>query len=513
MSRLIIVFFVIGLCAGLASSYVEAQIVDLDKMSKIPRHSKMSVEDYKKISNEFTETPHGDKFLEYSIRLPEGWQKLGENEELSLIDVKKDSVPAATTEAPAKPVEDDPYGIMSLRGQKLEEDRVNAARKIELQNKNLDNGIYIGKEYSSVANIKDQQKVENLNTSLLGPVAKYAGPSDLLARSRLEIFAIQLTHGITTKNWFLNYILGRYYTLMGMEQINPNRIEAEYVLIEDSISYVVRTAAISNGPRMVLISYFVPEANWEKEKEMQQMAIDSFYFLDPEETIVDDKEIYGFLDLVKFAYPMSWRLTAPNVYSIENMSAKLISSTDGKTLDGEIDLNLISTELDTTLMKEVETLRLKLKERGFEIGKALPVSETYAFDKAITFSRVEAYEIKNTGRDFINYEYWLAIMVEDRYYYIVTMLTPGRSADFYTWARNTETFSGVIQSMMPQVAGETLDAAFMKTMMGIDASGTSIKRGKVDNGKLEEKKKVGIDASVEEISDPGEGETDSTFAE
>lgn len=62
-------------------------------------------------------------------------------------------------------------------------------------------------------------------------------------------------------------------------------------------------------------------------------------------------------------------------------------------------------------------------------------------------------------------------MVEDRYYYIVTMLTPGRKADFYTWALNTETFGSVIQSLMPQVAGETLDDNFKKRVEGFDSGG------------------------------------------
>lgn len=139
-----------------------------------------------------------------------------------------------------------------------------------------------------------------------------------------------------------------------------------------------------------------------------------------------------------------------------------------------MDISVISTELDTNLMKEVETIRKDIKKRGFITGAALDTNATYHFNDKITFSRVEAYEVAGNKKSYIDYEFWLGIMVEDRYYYIVTMITPGRKADFYKWARNTEAFSMVIQSMMPQVAGETLDATFLKKTKGVDSGGAPV---------------------------------------
>ncbi|MCM2343502.1 MAG: hypothetical protein NDJ24_02985 [Alphaproteobacteria bacterium] len=462
MSRKLVVKFFLLLLASLSfagAGYIssaQAQVVDLQKMTKVPRHSQMSQKDFEAQTILFTEVPQGDKYLEYSIRLPQGWQKLGENDEVSVIDPVKQNQSEDSS--------GNPHDILSLRQEKIESDRMKVdetkggAAKAKKQKE--------VEEYSTLQGMTHREglklRSQIFNTSLLGPVAKYVGPSNLLERSRVEIMAMQLKQGITTRNWFLSYILGRHYTLMGMEQINETRVDAEYVLLEKGVSYVVRTSAISNGPRMVLVSYIVPEASWEKERDLQEMAIDSFQFLAPEALVIDDKDVYGFLDLVKFTYPTTWKLVAPNVYNIETMSAKLLYSTDSKSLDGEIDINLISTEMDTTLIKEVEYVRNNLAERGFVIGKDLEVAGEYSFDKSITFNRVEAYTVKNEERSYIDYEFWLGIMVEDRYYYIVTMLTPGRKADFYTWARNTETFAMVIQSMMPQAPGETLDAAFIK---------------------------------------------------
>lgn len=437
-----------------------SQAIDLDKINKIPRYSNMTAKEFEAQSREYTEAPQGDRNLEYKVRLPEGWQKLGEDGQN-----RADQKPI--------PAPKDKFDISNLWDKQVAGENPQADDEGDsAENANLEEvaGDMLSRRIKSS---RDIIVPEESSVRLLGPVARYVGPSNMLASSRLEISAMQLNHDITARNWFLHYILTRNYTLTGMEIVSDNRVEAEYVLIEKGIGYVVRTAAISNGQRMVLVSYYVPEKFWEKEKVVQEMVINSFHFVNPEKTVIDDKKIHGFLDLVKFSYPASWKLIAPNIFTIENMTAKLLYSMDATTLQGEIDINLISTELDTNLMKEVEYIRADLKKRGLGIGAALDTNNTYQFGDKITFSRVEAYGVAGEKKEFIDYEFWLAIMVEDRYYYIVTMLTPGRKSDFYTWALNTETFAFVIQSMMPQEPGETLDENFLKRIEGLDSGGVS----------------------------------------
>ncbi len=461
-SLLILLAFAAGVWP-LASAL--SQAIDLDKINKIPRYSKMTEKEYAAKSQEYQDTPQGDKYLEYVIRLPQGWQKLGLGEELQ--SAVSDNRPVA------KPK--DKYDISNLRDQKLSND----SGGIEPDEEDVDAEMYEVDAASDMVSVRARASrkfiiPDKSDVRLLGPIARYVGPPNMFALSRIEISAMQMSHDITTRNWFLNYIIGRNYTLTGMEQIGDNRVEAEYVLIDDGISYVVRTAAISNGHRMVLVSYFAPEKFWDKEKDLQEMAISSFRFVNPEKTVVNDKKSHGFLDLVRFSYPATWKLIAPNIFTTDNMTAKLLYSLDATTLQGEININLISTELDTNLMKEVEYIRNDLAKRGLGIGEALDTNATYQFDDKITFNRVEAYSVAGQKKEFIDYEFWLAILVEDRYYYIVTMLTPGRKSDFYTWARNTETFAFVIQSMGPQVAGETLDEAFMMRQKDVDSGGGAI---------------------------------------
>ena len=255
----------------MASGLALAQAIDLDKINKIPHYSKMSAKDYEAKSRLFTEVPQGDTYLEYSIRLPEGWQKLGSDGEEGKAAVLK--VP------PAK----DKFDISNLRDKQLAEGSPLTDDEDAVEEEAESEDVLDEQDSDMVSkrlkNQRDLKKAENTEIRLLGPIARYVGPSNLLALSRVEISAMQLSQDITTRNWFLHYILTRNYTLTGMQLVSDTRVEAEYVLNEKGISYVVRTAAISNGSRMILVSYYVPEKFWEKEKELQEMAISSFQFL------------------------------------------------------------------------------------------------------------------------------------------------------------------------------------------------------------------------------------------
>lgn len=288
-----------------------------------------------------------------------------------------------------------------------------------------------------------------ISAEVLSPIARFRGPTMIDAVSRFEVSAIALEHDISARNWFLSYLLQRSYTLEGLEQVDGSRVEALYVIVEGDTSYIVRTVAQINGTRMVLASYYLPEQRWEQEKAAQEKVIQSFKFTAPEKVKVDTVNTYAFLDLLRFDYPVSWRLLAPNISSVDAMDAKLVNMAQDETVTGEIEIHLISSELDTTLAQEVGYIKDDLAEKGLEIGKLIETPEGYKLHDHIFYNRVEVYEIADKAQKLQNYEYWLTIMAEDRYYYIITMLGVGRKGDFYNWARNAEAFRTVIESIRP----------------------------------------------------------------
>jgi hypothetical protein len=366
------------LCLMLAPVQVRAQALDLTKIPPMPEFP-MSDADFNAKTKEFAETPYGDQYLAYTVRLPSDWKKL-EGESAQAMDTSK---------------------------------------------------------------------------NLLGDISRYYGPASMDARSSFVIQATELGYEITAKNWFINYVLSHGYTLQGLKVISEKRVEALYILLDKDTSYIVRAVGEINGSRMILAMYYVPEMRWNDdpkthvpgEKVLQQKCIQSFKFDSPEKARVESTRTYAFLDLLRFDYPSSWRLQAPNIYSIESMTAKIVNAGDNSTLNGQIDVHVVSTELDTTLPEEIKNVQKSLDEKGLVIGKLIEQPKEYKFHDHIYYNRVEVYQANDKNKQLVDYEYWIAVMIENRYYYIVTMLTPSRNSDFYIWARNSEAFRTVVESM------------------------------------------------------------------
>jgi hypothetical protein len=306
---------------------------------------------------------------------------------------------------------------------------------------------------------KDWQQVkveekENLTptdsaTSLLGEVARFYGPSLLDARSYFALQSSDLQHDITARNWFMNYILQNGYNLQFLTEISDRKVEAIYFKLEKDTAYLIRAIAEINGSRMVMATYAVPESRFKDEKLIQANVLKSFRFLNPQEVQIEPRRTYSFLNLLRFDYPASWRLLAPNIYSIEAMDAKIVNSPDEAVLNGEVDIHVVSTELDTTLAEEIKNVQKSIEKKGLVIGKLIEEPHSYKFHDHIYFSRVEVYAATDADEKLIDHEYWICVLMEDRYFYIVTMLTPARSIDFYNWATNTEAFQTVIESLRP----------------------------------------------------------------
>lgn len=297
--------------------------------------------------------------------------------------------------------------------------------------------------------IEEEKSEKGLSRRLLGEVASYHGPVKFGSNSKIDIFALELDHEITARNWLINHVLSNGFSLRGLSVVNDRRVEAAYITLVGDTSYFVRLIAEINGPRIVLVKYSVSERYFQEERSWQQYALESFKFTNPEKNRIEMTRTYNFLELLEFEYPASWRLVAPNIYSVDGMEAKLINTKNEKTLSGEIKIVIVSTELDTSISQEVKYAREDLEAIGLTPGKLLGVIDNYEFNPFILFDRVEVYEANDPKNRIVDHEYWIAVMLEDRYYYIVTMLSPGRDADFYGWARNTEAFQTVVESFTP----------------------------------------------------------------
>ena len=77
------------------------------------------------------------------------------------------------------------------------------------------------------------------------------------------------------------------------------------------------------------------------------------------------------------------------------------------------------------------------------------MQDHYEVHDDIYFSRVEVYKTKGIDKVVLDYEYWIAALEENRYYYVVTMITPARETNFFKWIPNTEAFKLIVETIRP----------------------------------------------------------------
>jgi hypothetical protein len=302
--------------------------------------------------------------------------------------------------------------------------------------------------------------MSHISEKVLGEIVRYYSPSDFYTISRFSITALALEDRITARNWFLNHVMVNGYVLQGMKVLSDYEVEGLYVLIEGDTSYSVRSKAVISGSRMFIVSYYVPYNTWEKDdktRAMQERSISSFRFLSPDIDTTKLTQDFQFLNLVKFEYPSTWRLTSRDTHSIEGASVRILNTKNSNLLEGQIGVDIVSTESETTISQEIALLRNKLAEYGFKIKEVIEQEHNYNFDQHIYFNRVEAYSVDGIERSTIDHEYWIAVLVEDRHFYVVTLLTPSRLHSFYNWAINSEAFQTVIESIGPYVSESDLE--------------------------------------------------------
>lgn len=385
--------------------FARADLASILKSEKTPHYDTLSQEQFKKSSDLYDETPYSDVYLRYKIRLPKEWRR-GEDEWQSL----------------------------NADGQESGDQ--------EKQKKKKD----VDLKTESKADVS-----EAVNRRVLGKIRRYYGPPRTVGPlSYIDVSAVGVEHNISLRNWFINYVLVQGLTLQGLEVINENRVEALYIIFDKDTSYVVRTIAEMNGARVVMVSYYLPEQFWLEERAVQEKVLSSFKFVLPEKIEIEGKRTYSFLEMLRLDYPSSWKLIAPNINSVDSMDARILSMDKKGNMNGEMDFHAVSVDLETTLAQEVGDFKDSITDMGFEVGDLIDVIDDYKFNDYLFFHRVEVYKLPPKKNTYIkNHELWLAVMAEDRYYYVATLVTPSREDDFANWARNIAAFKIVLESIRP----------------------------------------------------------------
>lgn len=299
----------------------------------------------------------------------------------------------------------------------------------------------------NLAELSEQTKTESRPTqNVLGTVARYFSPPNKHMRSFFQLEVSDLTYEIGARNWFINYVISKGFTLEQVGAEGNRSVEAIYIEVKGDITYIVRVKAVINGPRMVVAHYYLPMELYEEERVQQAQVVNSFELTNRQKDGVEKLDIYGFLDQSFFEYPVSWKLSAPYVKSIDRMRAMLFHSTRIGKLDGQINIYLANRMTETNRANEINLYKEKLVIENYELGDFLE-QPSLRFHPDMHFGMTQVYSMKPLRQDMIGYELWVSISEGKEYIYVTSLLTPARTEEFYTWARNVEAYKLLIRGM------------------------------------------------------------------
>lgn len=367
--------FLAGLmCLGaLFTAPAKATVGAISDIPALAAVEYMPEKDFDAATKEVSETPFGDKALNFTVRLPKNW----------------------TAEV----------AVPSLDGQ------------------------------------------EGLSKRVLGEILRYVSPTRLERRSYFTLEALEQTYEVSARNWLINYLVGNGVTINALSEQSERVVEALYVQVHGDSTMAVRVKAIINGPRVVLARYYVPQQDFVGERVLQAQVIASFELPNVPEGGIEKWETYGFLDQSYFDYPASWKLSAPQIKSIERMRASLHTGKVENSPDGQINVYVTSRLLDINLADEIKKYRDSfVKIPGYKLGKRIEEIKSPYHDN-IEWGAMELYELTPDSITMSKYELAVAVLQGDDYYYFIMMLTPARTVDFYVWSRNMRTFRIIAETM------------------------------------------------------------------
>jgi hypothetical protein len=298
---------------------------------------------------------------------------------------------------------------------------------------------------------------------LIGTVAEYFGAPMGPVRPFFRVQAERIEREISTKNWFLNYVLNRGYVLRSLEEWGENGgFEALYLVQSGRDSFVVRAVGERLGPRMIIAEYGVPSEGWRSLSDYQTLIIQSFVMTGEDKDPIEEKEYYAYLEAIEFSYPKGWRLLNENTEAENRLYVELVNSIGSAQVVGNITVDVISTRSVKSFenieifnfdpSQEIKAIKQRF-EQGYKFEGLLEKKE-YDLPETVSFqvSEVHALEpvqtIYDTYEDGLDtHELWFTVIYADMKYYIFTLLTPSRSQDLYSWAVNKQSYENVIQSI------------------------------------------------------------------
>jgi len=262
----------------------------------------------------------------------------------------------------------------------------------------------------------------------------------------LRLEARLIDQMLSAEQFLLKYIKDNQHVIEGFESHGLSDAEVLYTEVEGDSSYRVRARMRINGNKLILIKHYEPAWRWEKQAAIQARILDSFSFQNPKGhkgVPVDHYEIY---DIVRLGFPDVWTARQSGPDSIDRFDV-MVRPPDNDP--GRIHFSMVSRYVADKLETELAKFKDKALIDKLEIAGEIGQRDDFNFHQDMILGRVKVYRLSSGAAGQEAYELWVAVTADQEAYYFASLLTPGRKQDYFTWARNMNSFKLFVEMIAP----------------------------------------------------------------
>lgn len=334
-----------------------------------------------------------------------------------------------------------------IRDDKTFEDMTTVHTLMPFQRADLYFTINIPKDWSSDL-LPDGKK--DLNTSMIGDIARFSSPMIGIRRLRVSIHAVHVEHEIAVSHWLRHYILMNGFAPEGeviVDPKNPRRASISFVGLEGGDSFFNYMTAQLTGNIIVLTRFHSPQNLRDYAKFLQKKTVDSFSLTYPKEGTIEEQNIFTMMDAAKLSYPKSWEMVGQSFRDMNRLTLQLHNKNATGGIDGFIMINAIRRHRVTSLTKELQELKNYLNtQMEVEISELLSSETSVARDRFI-FNRYEVYSVESKRRSQSKQDLHLVVLGDKEWYLLIFMMTMREDERLYAWARNVKTLEEIVRAL------------------------------------------------------------------
>lgn len=284
----------------------------------------------------------------------------------------------------------------------------------------------------------------------------FYGPPSFMGRSRIEVQAINLDSALTVEQWYLKYIIEGGLSLEGFEVHKPDKVEALRIVMEGDSPFYLRTLAMLNGDKIILLKYYVPVAHIQESAGIQKKVLDSFELKNEFPRVYPEMKAYRFLDVAEIPYPQTWKAVGQETGSVDQMSAVILNLGDrgqlkerNQTTLARVNVSVVTTSVQASLIEQIKNFKKEVEAEGLLVGKKMTEDYNFKYNPDMEFALTEVYEGVDSTSNLSEYEVWFTVFVGGYYYYFTLMITPSRDDSYGVWAENIQNYKLMVKNFKP----------------------------------------------------------------